>query len=1530
MAPRPPSKKQPRGKGVQARGGRGTHTGPAHQPSSSLPSSQAASQGLAPATPGFQAPTPGFQAPTAASEARRGVPARSTDVEMLDPSSHTEPLTEVNDQDMQDAPVASSAEPVAAPSAPVAAPSTTPVAASSAPVAAPAEQTIQVASLLDNLPPAPPPAPPLSRGEQTRLRLANLRARAAAEVAAVKRPRNDSADDNAEVGPSAAKKQHTEVGSSAAEKQHTEKSTDHQGVTQPSIVRKPFPYRETTRIRRGFCCLRVEGSPIFGSLQRQNGWGMKFAMDAGMQGVHGFGIELMCNVVDMSVPLKDIDSAPGDLDVISMAWFAGAPADDARGTQGPYQLEDFEIFCVQDYPEHKVANDTSVLAACTEGMKKKLTYCRFKSNKTYLTDESLGGPAWENVDHAFLPYMRALTQGSGYTIELWFLHPFGDSPLFEAKLLSHFRRAYEERLPILSQYDILDLVGTPSIMAVGDGMYCRYPMKSVPGSKKKVADPSQGPIGFSQLPTPTVYNFRREFEIYHALIPIREAQYQQGLAINIEMNTVRVYLMSLTGIEVKDRAQFQQMTRVQQRLHKTFYAFIRMPGPKGQKELAPNPGLRVQIEWDNSDRMRQKAHAPVKSSERWKGLVIPHQGATVTATGTDYCVLLTMPDSVNSVPFRPFMGPKYLPNQQLPLAHLKVKYSNVTYERELEAWQSFCNSGKAQIMPMQQVLMSKKYLDNVQVTWFNVAGGPDGTEENKQRYKELVDRFERDGSLDQSQVGALKKAGSAPFGTRILQGPPGTGKTRTAVHLTWALVNAGHKVLFVAPTNVAVDNATTALLQSRPADMAHHKVLRVETTNISMGEITKYVDYDDMERLDQPAIEKPLPVPQDDPVFADFLEEFEALVDVQADVDYAKFQAETNSFEKAYELALNAYKTRAQDYPVEASMDFNVWKTCKEDHDLGARRQRNAQLRTPHNVTELITSEETESSEYSKAVQSYIHFQDKPGSAGAKAFMKLRVQQEARNISKASVICTTSSNAAADILRAKFEPTVIIVDEVGQLTAPALAVPLMAFKKWLATYLIGDPKQLTPLITCLRLCEVRGIVERSVLGTYIERQYLLLFLEIQYRMDPEIALFPNQIFYDGKLRNAASTEIDNVYKQAIRRVTSKYYGIKGKDGNGSLYMMVDVVHGRGRLEEGGTSLQNYANADAIVEAIKYLLDEGFPRSEIKLLTLYKGQKTVLVSKLVQGIEGDHWLPEDVTTVDSYQGKQGVFACLDMVAANPIQEGKFPNAFADEDTAAVDQGRFLNVEGASSYVTNPHRLCVGITRTTCGLFAFCQTATLVRAYKPSKSAYQNAAFKMVEDAQQRELIYRDTKHFDTHPTALSEVTNLDAYNTRMQQRMQDQHQFNFVEKVMRMAQIKKHEREERRSALLKIPEPKLSAPGPSRRVPNVLPKRLTTAAVEPEPIPTISDQAEGSVPVNTRPPTQREQKKAKKNTRDKAVAALVAEEEKTGKKKPEVIPRPVTFEGSWAEEAQDAAEEQEGPPDQEEDSDAGVEYVESME
>ena len=176
-----PSKAKQGGRGGRgAARGRGTNVGPANQASSS---SEAASQGLAPAIPNFQTPTLASQARSGASAPPQDVVAPPQDVTMEDTTTSVDPRAEVPALPMD---LEYTVPPPPAP-----------VVALPPAVPAPAELTMQVQSLLAALP------SPLSKEEQTKLKMANIRARIKA-----KRRRPDSSDDS--VQPSAAKKQQTE------------------------------------------------------------------------------------------------------------------------------------------------------------------------------------------------------------------------------------------------------------------------------------------------------------------------------------------------------------------------------------------------------------------------------------------------------------------------------------------------------------------------------------------------------------------------------------------------------------------------------------------------------------------------------------------------------------------------------------------------------------------------------------------------------------------------------------------------------------------------------------------------------------------------------------------------------------------------------------------------------------------------------------------------------------------------------------------------------------------------------------------------------------------------------------------------------------------------------------------------------------------------------------------------------------------------------------------------------------------------
>ncbi|KAL8774342.1 MAG: hypothetical protein Q9209_001093 [Squamulea sp. 1 TL-2023] len=186
-----------------------------------------------------------------------------------------------------------------------------------------------------------------------------------------------------------------------------------------------------------------------------------------------------------------------------------------------------------------------------------------------------------------------------------------------------------------------------------------------------------------------------------------------------------------------------------------------------------------------------------------------------------------------------------------------------------------------------------------------------------------------------------------------------------------------------------------------------------------------------------------------------------------------------------------------------------------------------------------------------------------------------------------------------------FKPTVIVVDEAGQASTAALAVPLTQFTTWEALILAGDHKKLRPTVLAQDNSEVSQTTFVSPLETLIKFKVDSVFLDQQYRMAPAIVFFPSKQFYSGQLRTHPSAMQDNNVRQGTRLVSQKYYKIQVP--MGSEYWWIDVFKGESHPEEGGFSLQNYANADVIGKLLENLNNEGVAPEDITILSMYKAQ-----------------------------------------------------------------------------------------------------------------------------------------------------------------------------------------------------------------------------------------------------------------------------------------------------------------------------------
>ena len=225
--------------------------------------------------------------------------------------------------------------------------------------------------------------------------------------------------------------------------------------------------------------------------------------------------------------------------------------------------------------------------------------------------------------------------------------------------------------------------------------------------------------------------------------------------------------------------------------------------------------------------------------------------------------------------------------------------------------------------------------------------------------------------------------------------------------------------------------------------------------------------------------------------------------------------------------------------------------------------------------------------------------------------------------------------------------------------------------------------------------------------------------------------------------------------------------------------MTDVVNGYSRVEVGGTSLVNYANADVIKKIVRRLLTlEGGlikPRM-IKILTYYQGRRRLIRDKLneikvegisqVQVVEMSQAMKDavEISTVDSFQGNESQIVIVDIVAAkgNFGEDEREPEAEAEADDEEGDEDPetedFIEAGRVSGHVRSANRLNVALTRGQDATIVVCRADLLAGCLKKNLGEHYIAVVSMIGDAQERKCVHVNFTE-DPHPASVKRRVQL---------------------------------------------------------------------------------------------------------------------------------------------------------------------------
>ncbi|XP_078092612.1 3'-5' exoribonuclease HELZ2 [Mustelus asterias] len=285
-------------------------------------------------------------------------------------------------------------------------------------------------------------------------------------------------------------------------------------------------------------------------------------------------------------------------------------------------------------------------------------------------------------------------------------------------------------------------------------------------------------------------------------------------------------------------------------------------------------------------------------------------------------------------------------------------------------------------------------------------------------------------------------------------------------------------------------------------------------------------------------------------------------------------------------------------------------------------------------------------------------------------YKKLLSKARIYELKRHDVILCTCATSSGYLLK-QLSVQQILVDESAMCTEPELLIPIVAHKHANQIVLLGDHKQLRPIMKN-EFCRRLGM-ERSLFERHVQRAVML---DVQYRMHQEICEFPSKRFYDGKLKTDPLISRHPVFCHRGKRICPVIFGhVLGNE----ICLMVST-------EEGNeNSRANRLEAEKAVNIVKQLTFAKIKPEEIAILTPYNAQVLEINKQLnTHGITG-----VTVCTIIKSQGSEWRYVILSAVRSLLRKE-------IDSQPSKAWLKKYLG------FITDPNQVNVALTRAQEGL------------------------------------------------------------------------------------------------------------------------------------------------------------------------------------------------------------------------------------
>ena len=1127
-----------------------------------------------------------------------------------------------------------------------------------------------------------------------------------------------------------------------------------------AVKNRPTSFDHLRKFTKQRCAVMIEDTGIMGNpFSPTFGWEVKFSIDPGEIGQPSIGLDFAFSKTGADSKSND------DYNTFAVGWEPGVKI----GVD--WMMEDFaaEVALNPSDPNFRPFTYPAAIKALCGDRKKdadRLCCISFRSNAHKSSEMSLDWPKALRGDASKVPLAnleRMFAGNASYQVTIWFVNPHTTHDWLFKSCLTPFSEAVVDHTPPFHQYldqndePMIDF-NLPNIHDIGNGMYRRYPKVTDDKGKKVVSTTP----AYVNLPKTVTWDSIKTFHVTHGVPIVRNMQYDKGVNAKLESGWHRLFIQKLPELSVDGKSLVPDP-----KMKHTYRVGVRLTrDPKSQLKPVPPP-LGSTILFDPFNGNKQREHESVKENICF-GRVSDYGGkAWLDRTKTDFCVLMTVPRNMTmSLVFYGKALSKA--DNDLTPAKLSVKVNYEPALREKRAFKKFCDETYAPEL-LDRIRLAfwsdpSKVDDNTDLT---LGPAHDRSEANATKYKQIINAMKAGRKSNKSQDDVLMSAAHMKSNIVAVQGPPGAGKTRTLRDKVIALTKIGHKVLVVAPSNVAVDTDAEAIWKAlTPEDRKTIKVLRLETDGAEKAQrLTKvgFAQYAGKEGEEDQLPEYLGPKEaQDHPAIRNALDKL--CMDFVLREDYA-----TRMFEKYEDLdeaykAINEYDGLKQsNAPLGVTLDRRIWELTQADRmqaEVDYKAARDAM--THEEFTTRLTGGDftvahfDKSDEYRRCIKNYIQNKGKISKKERTALEDASDAMVLRVLAETHILLTTASNCGGPLLTGThtFVPTVIFCDEAGQISIPGLCVPLITFQRWEGLFLFGDIQQLAPTLLSGQFNEFAANAKTSPLALLEIKKFGSYLLDTQYRMCPACSKFPRDQFYDGKgLKDSELVKVDNEVRQYMRNL-SKASGAIGDKNEGTEYLVYDVPNGCSRVELNGTSLVNHANADVIVGMIGQFLEEGaIKASMIKILAYYQGQRRLIRRKIVeQGWKQDDKDAIEILTVDACQSRESRVIIVDMVAAKDKIRAVTMKDDSPDDEEDTGTEEYVKAGVVTGHVRNPARLNVALTRGQDTCIVVCQAGLLASTARVNRGKQYNAVANMVGDAQGRRCILTDLMQ-DSHPDAV---------------------------------------------------------------------------------------------------------------------------------------------------------------------------------